>query len=103
MQHREDNFGGRPSARVLIDGNAAAVIDDGDRVVDVQRDVDLVAEPGQCFVYGVVDDLVDKVVQTGCACRPDVHRRSLADGFKALEDFDLVRAVIVRNKPVAVA
>ena len=45
------------------DRDAAAVVDDGDRVVGVDRDRDLGAEAGQRLVDGVVDDLVDEVVQ----------------------------------------
>ena len=78
-----------------IDRNAAAVVDDRDRVVDVNRDVDLIAEAGQRLVDRVVDDLVDEVVQTGRAGRPDVHRRALPHRLEALEDLDLVRAVLV--------
>ena len=63
VQHRQHDFGGRPPARVLIGRNAAAVVDDGDRPVDVDGDVDLIAEAGQRLVDGVVDDLVDEVVQ----------------------------------------
>ena len=51
---------------------------------------------GQRLVYRVVDDFVDEVMETRRAGRPDVHRRPLAHGLEALEDLDLVRAVIVR-------
>ncbi len=95
VQHRHDDFGRRFPARVLIDGNTAAVVDDGDRVVDVDRDVDLVAEPGQRFVDGVVHHLVDEVVEAGRTRRPDVHGRPLADSFQPLENLDLVRTVVV--------
>ena len=78
-----------------IDRNAAAVVDDGDRAVDVNRDVDLIAEAGQRLVDRVVDDLVDEVMQPGRPGRPDVHRRPLADRFEPFEDLDLVGAVVV--------
>ena len=95
VEHRQRDFGGRAAAAVLIDGDAAAVVHDGDRVVDVDGDVDLIAVAGQRLVYRVVDDLVDEVVQPGGAGRADVHRRTLADRLEALEDLDLVRAVVV--------
>ena len=84
VQHGQHDFGRRLAAGVPVDRNAAAVVDDGDRVVDVDRDVDLVAEPGQRLVDRVVDDLVDEMMQTGRAGRPDVHGRPLADGLEAL-------------------
>jgi hypothetical protein len=47
---------------VLIDGNAAAVVDNGDRVVDMDRGVNFGGKPGERFVDGVVDDFVHQVV-----------------------------------------
>ena len=81
------------------DGDAAAVVDDGDRVVGVDRDRDLGAEAGQRLVDGVVDDLVDEVVQAHHAGRADVHARALADRLEALEDGDVLR-VVVGGPPV---
>ena len=94
VQHREHDFRRRFAALVLVGRNAAAVVDDGDGAVDVDRDVHLIAEAGQRLVDGVVDDLVDEMVQSGRAGRADVHRRPLADGFQPLEDLDLVGAVV---------
>jgi hypothetical protein len=97
VQDREHDLRGGAAAGVLIGRDPAAVVDDGDRVVDVQRDVDLIAMTGQRLVDRVVDDLVDEMVQPGSASRADVHRRTLADRFEAFEDLDLVRTVIVRR------
>ena len=55
---------------MLIHGDAAAVVDDGHRVVDVDRDVDLIAVAGERLVDRVVDDLVDEVMQAGAPVEP---------------------------------
>ena len=94
VQHGEHDFGRRPAAGVLIGGNAAAVVDDRDRSVDVDRDVDLIAEAREGFVDGVVDDFVDEMMQPGRPGRADVHGRPLPHGLEAFEDFDFVGAVI---------
>ena len=95
VQHGQHDFGRRLAALVEIDRNAAAVVDDRDRAVDVNRDVDLIAEAGQRLVDRVVDDFVDEVMQAGRTGRADVHRGPLADGFETLENLDLVGAVVV--------
>ena len=46
---------------------------------------------GKGLVNGVVDHLVDQVVQSPCAHISDVHRGTLADVFHALEGLDAVR------------
>ena len=78
-----------------IDGNATAVVDHRNGVVDVDRDVDLIAEASQRFVDRVVHDLVNEMVQTGGARRPDVHGGPFPNGLEAFENLDLVRAVVV--------
>ena len=50
---------------------------------------------GQRLVDGVVDDLVDHVVQAGAVIGvADIHARPLAHGVEALEDLDRFGAVI---------
>ena len=95
VQHREHDLGGRLAAGVAIDRNAASVVDDGDRAIDVEGHVDLIAEPRQRFVYGVVDDLVDQMVQAGRTGRADVHRRPFLHGLEPLEHSDLVGRIFV--------
>ena len=96
VEHREHDLGGRPLLlRVLVDRDAAAVVDDGDRLVGVDRDRDLVAVAGERLVDGVVDDLVDQVVKAARPGRADVHARPLADRLEALEDGDLAGGVVL--------
>ena len=96
MEDGEDDLGRRASAGVLVRRDAAAVVDDGDGVVDVQRDVDLIAEARERLVDRVIDDFVDEVMQPGSPSRPDVHGRALADSLQPFEDLDLVRPVVIR-------
>ncbi len=50
VQDRQNDFRRRAAAHVLVGWNPAAVVDDRDRSIDVNRDVDLVAKPGQRLV-----------------------------------------------------
>ena len=94
VQDGQDDLDGRLAALVHVDRDAAAVVDDRDAVVLVDRHVDVVAVAGEGLIDGVVDDLVDEVVQAALARAADVHARAHADGLEALEDLDLLGAVV---------
>ncbi len=74
---------------LVVDRDAAAVVDDGDGVVDVDGDVDAGGVAGEGLVDGVVDDLVDEVVQALLAGGADIHGGAQPDGREALEDGDV--------------
>jgi hypothetical protein len=79
---------------VLADGDAAAVVLDGDRAVEVDHHADAIAEPRQCLVNGVVDDLVHHVVQTRAVIGvADVHAGAFPNGVQALQDLDALFGV----------
>ena len=51
---------------------------------------------GQRFVDGVVDDLIDHVMQARAVVGvADIHAGTLAHGIEALEDLDGIGAVFV--------
>ena len=85
---------GLPSVGVHGDRDAAAVVGDRDRVVAVDGHLDVVAVPRERFVNRVVDDLVDKVVETTDTDVADVHGGTLADGLQALEHLDVAGPVV---------
>ena len=74
--------------RVDGDRDATAVVDDAHATVGEQRDLDVVAVARERLVDGVVDDLVDQVVQAALAGRADVHAGALADRLEPLENRD---------------
>ena len=53
------------------------------------------AVAGQSLVDGVVHDLVDQVVQAPRPRGADIHAGTFTDRFQALQDLDLVAAVLV--------
>ncbi len=64
--------------------NPRSVVRDGHRVIRVDDDFDKVVSPRECFVDRVIDDLVDKVMESARTGRADVHPRPQANRFKAL-------------------
>ncbi len=100
VQLGQRDLGGRALRLVLVvefdaGWNAAAVVDDRDRVVGVDRDDDVVAMPGKRLVDRVVDHLEHHVVQPGAVVRiADVHARTLAHRLQSLEDLDAADAIV---------
>ena len=88
--------GGDAGGGVLADGDAAAVVRAADGAVLMDGYDDLVAVTGHCFVDGVVDDFVDKVVQAALVRTTDVHAGPAADGLEAFEDLDIGGGVAFR-------
>ena len=48
---------------VNIDGNAPAVVNNGNGVVRMNGNINMSAESRHCFIDGVIDDFINKVVQ----------------------------------------
>jgi hypothetical protein len=96
MQLGHDDLGrGDALLGVDVDGDAAAVVGDGHRTVDVERHGDEIGMAGQRLVDGVVHNLVDHVMQAGTVVGvADIHARALAHRVEALEDLDGAGAVL---------
>ena len=56
-------------------------------------DVDRGAITGKRLVDGVVDDFINKVVESALGGRADIHTRAHADGFQALKNLNLIGGV----------
>ncbi len=96
VEHGEDDLHGGHLLAVddlVVDGDAAAVVDDGDGVVDVDGDVDACGVAAEGLVDGVVDDLIDEMVQALLAGGADVHGRPEADCGEAFEHGDVFGGV----------
>jgi hypothetical protein len=64
---------------VLSYWDSAAVVYDSNPAVFGDGDVDGVAVTGERFVYGVINNFIDQVVQTSWACGTDVHSGAFAN------------------------
>ncbi len=82
--------------RVLLDRDAAAVVDDLDPALGQDAHDDGVAVAGQRLVDSVVNHLVHQVVQSALTGGADVHARALADRLQPLEHGDGLGVVVPR-------
>ncbi len=79
----------------IVDRNSAAIVDDGDAVVDVDGDFNFCGKTGQGFVDGVVDNFIHQMVQSQVARRSDVHRGTFAHGLHPAKNFDGIGVIVV--------
>ena len=77
-----------------VHGNAATVVDHGDRVVDVNSGFNLVGITGKRFVHGVVYNFVNQMMQSQFTGRTDVHRGTLAHGFHPAQHLDGIGGIV---------
>ena len=96
VQLGHDDFGRRASFLFVdVDRDAAAIVLDRHRIVRVNGDGDAIRIAGQGLVDGVIDHLVDHVMQAGGVIGvADVHARPLANGVQSLEDLDVFGSVV---------
>ena len=95
VQARENHFDAAHAFfGVFVDRHSAAVVGNGNRVVVVQRNDDLIAIAGNRFVGGVVDDFLREMIRP---LRRRVHARAFAHRLESREDFDRGRIVGARH------
>ena len=82
--------------RLQIDRDTAAVVGNCYRAIGVDRDCDTVVVAGQRLVDGVVDQLVDHVVQAVDIGVADVHARAATHRLESLEHLDVGARVFGR-------
>ena len=85
---------GEAQVGMLFDGDAAAVVLDGDRAVVVDDHRDFGGEAGHRLVDRVVDDFVDQVVQAAGGGVGNVHARPLADVLQVAEVLQVLGGVV---------
>src|SRR5262249_1751459 len=100
VQDRHDDLGGGATQFVIpmnIRRDPPPLVDAGDGIVGVNRNLYAVTPTRQSFVYGVVDNFKNHMVQAGAiAGVADVHTRAFAYRFEALQYLDTARAIFWR-------
>ncbi len=84
-----------PELGVHVDRDPPAIIGDRDGAIDVDGDLDPVAEIGQVLVDRVVEHLEDAVVQTPLVGVADIHSGALPDRLQPFQLVDLFGAVFL--------
>ena len=91
------NYGRRGNALFRVNSRrySSAVIGYFDNVSGEDFHLDFGAVPRESFVYRVIDDFINEMMQTGRASRTDIHTGALADRLKPLKNLYIARVVFV--------
>jgi hypothetical protein len=81
---------------VHVDGDAPAIVLNGDGPIAVELDLDALTVPGEGLVNRVVDNLENAVVEAAFVGVANVHVGTLADAFEAFEFFNFGGVVRLR-------
>ena len=76
-------------------GEAAAVIHNGHGAVLIERHQNIFAIAGQRLVYGVVDDLIDQMMQSALVGGAYIHTGAAAHGLQALKHLYLTLVIVI--------
>ena len=99
MELGHDHFGrGDAFLRMDLGWNATAIILHGHGTVGVQRHRHIIGITCERLVDGVVDNLVDHVMEARAVVRiADIHTGTLADRIEPFQDLDAVGAIGFRR------
>ena len=78
-----------PLFLVDINRNTAAIIGHTHRAITVQNNFDNIAIPGQSFIDGVINNLIDHMVETGTVIGiTNIHTRAFAYRIEAFQNLN---------------
>ena len=77
-----------------VDGNAAAVVENGEAAVFEKLNLDAARMSGDRFVHGVVEDFSEEMVQRLLVRAADIHAGAFADRFEPLKDLDILGGIV---------
>ncbi len=100
MENRHNDFHGRqPFLGVKVDRDAPSVIFDRARAVGKQYDLHGVRVPRHRLVDGVIDRLVDELMQPAFRGVANIHARALTHRLQPTKDLDLLTSIVCRHQP----
>ena len=96
VQYGHDDLQGRTMLLgMFINRDASTIIDNLDRIIWQNGDLNIITIASQGLVDTVIDNLADEMMQTLDAGIADVHGRTFAHCLKTLEDLNMTGIVVV--------
>ena len=94
MKYSKYNFNCRKSRFVInTDRNTSSVITHCNRIIFVNIYLYFIAISRQSFVYGIIHDLIYKMVKSSRRSAADIHTGPFPYGFQTFQYLDLIRSI----------
>ena len=84
-----------PCFFLYIYGNTAAVINHGNGVVLIDKNLDGITISRQCLIYRIVYNLINQMVKAPGRGAADIHTGTLSYCLKSFQDLDLICSVLL--------
>src|SRR5215510_12934766 len=95
------NFCGGDFFRLMnVHRNSTTIVDHRDAIIDVNRDINLVAITGQSLVNGVVHTFIHEMMKSPFTGVTDVHSGALSDRFQPFQNFYVIRSIVGRLRGI---
>ena len=95
QDRKNDRHGRNAHLRLNVNRDAASVVRNANAVSLLNGHLNVITEAGQRLINGVINDLVDQMMQTARARGADIHTRTFADGLQPLQYLDLAAVIFM--------
>ena len=83
------------------DRNSPPVVNDGNRIPLVNSDINRITETGQRFIYRIIHDLIDQMMQPSAGCSTYIHSGTFPDSLQPFQNLNLIRTIFMFHCSVA--
>ena len=95
MKHRQNNLECRlVQLLMLVDWDTTTVVDNRNRVVLANDHLYMSGIPGKSLVNGVVNNLINQMMQSFWSRIANIHGRTFAHSFQALKHLDIAGTIV---------
>ena len=98
MENRKNNFYRRyPCFMINADRNAAAIVNDRNRIILINCHMNCIAKTGQSFINGIIHYFINKMMKSSAGRTSNIHSGSFPNRFKTFQYLNLICSVFISH------
>ena len=96
MKYSKDNFYSR-NACLMINSNRnpPPIVSYCNGIIFIDFHINTVTESCQCFIYGIINNLIDKMMQSSCRCASDIHTGPFSYSLKSFQYLNFICTILM--------